>query len=218
MVTEVAERVEQVSVKLQQAISTFGHSGNGPFGADLHRFHVKSPLEISEIERFESQFEVTLPIDYRIFLCQVGDGGAGPAYGIFSLNTAVPYQRRSTPQDILKTPFPHRDSFNPFKDDDPYYDEIDRKLESGEITESEADWLMEYETSGTIALCHEGCGHLHRLVVSGPSRGEMWMDSTCSDQGYFSLQASFLDWYERWVDQILESKSGNWWFESKWFS
>ncbi len=204
---QVDEQVERISIKLQQAILYFGDKGHGPFGAEVHQFRVKPPLALSEIEAFEARFEVTLPLGYRMFLLRIGNGGAGPAYGLFSLDRALSYQRPELPLDILKTSFPHIDSF-----DDSFWDEVDRQVEIGEISESEADRMMDYETAGTIVLCHEGCGHLHRLVISGPSRGEMWMDSTCSDQGYFSLQVNFLDWYERWLDQVLNGKSGTWWF------
>ncbi len=217
MTTEVLKQVERVSIKLRKAVRTFDNGDRRAFGSESHQFRLRPPLSISEIEAFESRYEIKLPLDYRIFLCMIGNGGAGPAYGMLSLQSAVSYQRFEAPEDILKTPFPHEKSFNPLKDEDPFGDELERRLESSEITESEFDRMIEYETAGTLVLCDEGCGHLHRLVVTGPSHGEMWMDSTCSDQGYFSLQVGFLSWYERWLDQVVVGGAGTWWFESKWF-
>ena len=60
-----------------------------------------------------------------------------------------------------------------------------------------------YQTAGTLVLCHEGCGYLHLLVVTGPARGQMWLDGRCSDQGFVPLGVGFLDWYERWLDEAM---------------
>jgi hypothetical protein len=47
--------------------------------------------------------------------------------------------------------------------------------------------------------------------VTGPARGQMWMDGRCSDQGFFPLGVRFLDWYERWLDSTLAGGGGVWW-------
>src|SRR2546430_9677061 len=58
------------------------------FGADGHHFRLRAPLSGRELAEAEAQFGVRLPEQYRDFLRQVGAGGAGPFYGIFSLTKA----------------------------------------------------------------------------------------------------------------------------------
>lgn len=38
-----------------------------------------------------------------------------------------------------------------------------------------------------------------------------WIDSTASDQGYIQLGVSFIEWYEKWLDDLLEENDGLWW-------
>jgi hypothetical protein len=69
-------------------------------------------------------------------------------------------------------------------------------------------------TAGTLVLCHEGCGILHLLVVTGPTRGQMWVDDRCNEQGLFPLEVGFFDWYERWLDSTQAGGNGVWWHGS----
>ena len=55
------------------------------FGSDSHGFHTNPPLSVESVREFEAQHRVTLPQEYKGFLIQVGNGGAGPAYGLFKL-------------------------------------------------------------------------------------------------------------------------------------
>jgi hypothetical protein len=59
---------------------------NSRFGAAAHRYELNQPLAEPQVAAFEAQHGVTLPQAYRTFLLDVGDGGAGPFYGIFRLD------------------------------------------------------------------------------------------------------------------------------------
>lgn len=166
-------------------------------------------LSPGELAAFEARYGITLPSGYRSFLLQMGNGGPGPPYGLFSLEEGFAYYSEHKRLDFLKRPFPHTAAYNP--DEDPYWEELDRKTEAGEISEEEFDRLLDYVAAGTLIICHEGCGYMHRLVVTGPQRGMIWIDAQCSDQGLLPLNVSFLDWYERWLDNVLAGGSGAWW-------
>jgi len=56
------------------------------FGAAAHRYSLNPPLAESEVTAFEARHRLSLPEDYRDFLLEVGDGGAGPFYGLFRLD------------------------------------------------------------------------------------------------------------------------------------
>ena len=54
-------------------------------GAKTHRYRVKPCLEASRIEALECRYKIHLPEEYRRFLQEVSNGGAGPNHGLFSL-------------------------------------------------------------------------------------------------------------------------------------
>ncbi len=62
------------------------------FGADDHKYQLKPPISEERIAAFEARFDVSLPEGYRNFLLWAGDGGAGPFYGLYSLETSEPCQ------------------------------------------------------------------------------------------------------------------------------
>jgi hypothetical protein len=55
------------------------------FGADSHGFETFPTIDEATLLEFETIHGITLPVDYQRFLTEVGDGGAGPYYGIFRL-------------------------------------------------------------------------------------------------------------------------------------
>src|SRR5690349_2207322 len=53
------------------------------FGSGSHQYRLNPSLPVAVIEAFEERHGVSLPEDYRHFLAEIGDGGAGPYYGVF---------------------------------------------------------------------------------------------------------------------------------------
>lgn len=214
--TETARdsQLERVFVKLRSVIE----GGHRPFGSNGHEFYLNPPLSETEVSAFEREHQVELPSDYRTFITRIANGEAGPAYGMFPLAEALEAREYGRPDPLppnfLKTPFPHTDFFNPWET--PETQSVIEKWD--ELSTEERDRHFEYETAGTLVLCHEGCGYLHLLVVTGPTRGQMWIDGRVSDAGLFPLRIGFLDWYEKWLDSTLAGRSGNWWndLDLKW--
>jgi hypothetical protein len=193
----VDARVERIALKLRTA----ARGKFQPFGVETHAFRRGRRLTERQVEAFERRYAVKLPPEYRAFITRVANGGAGPAYGMYSLAGAVSEGPRDrVPDDFLRTPFPHTDAYNPFEDEDEDEDEED---------DEDEEYL--YQTAGTLVLCHEGCGILHLLVVTGRARGQVWVDDRCNDQGLFPLEVRFLDWYEKWLDNTLAGGNGIWW-------
>lgn len=180
-----------------------------PFGAEEHSFVLEPALNHTQVAEFETRWHVELPQEYRDFITKVGNGGAGPAYGMFSLSKAMSYRGMNLPADFLSSPFPYQSLYNPY--DDPNLTEYWQRSVSGDVTKDEYESRKLKEVAGTLVLCHEGCGYLHLLIVSGSARGQMWLDATVSDGGYVPLEVGFLDWYERWLDDALAGGEGTWW-------
>ena len=62
------------------------------FGADQHEYQLKPPASEEAVAAFEARFHVSLPEGYRDFLLWMGNGGAGPFYGLYRLGEAKPGQ------------------------------------------------------------------------------------------------------------------------------
>lgn len=61
------------------------------FGAARHRYQLRAPLAEAAVAAIEAASGVALPAAYRTFVTTIGDGGAGPYYGLWPL--AHPAQR-----------------------------------------------------------------------------------------------------------------------------
>lgn len=68
------------------------------------------------------------------------------------------------------------------------------------------DW-----TRGSIHTCDQGCTFVARLIVTGASRGRVFnLDAHCTRPPHFAKDASFIDWYERWLEQALAGEPALW--------
>jgi hypothetical protein len=160
-------------------------------GAEEHRYALRPPLDEAAVAAFEERHGVVLPAEYRGFLREVGDGGAGPYYGIYPLDGTGMHsfdrEERERPGH-LAAPFPHTAAWAPrWWGPDP---EID-----------EDAYYADEQTAGTLVVCHFGCGALFRLVVTGAERGRVWFDDRPSDGG-MTPGPGFRDWYLEWLRRL----------------
>jgi hypothetical protein len=200
-----SSRISGISEKLKAAKA----KDVWPFGAEEHRFCLEPVVTEPEVADFEALWRIQLPAEYREFITRISNGGAGPAYGLFPLDETLSNRGTKLPADFLLSPFPYQTLYNPYED--PNLAEYWERSRNGKVTKDEYEGRKLNEITGTLVLCHEGCGYLHLLVVSGAARGQMWLDATVSDGGYVPLGVGFLDWYERWLDSALVGGDGVWW-------
>ena len=156
------------------------------FGSAGHRYLLNQPLTEPEVTAFEARHGVSLPEDYRAFLLEVGDGGAGPFYGIFRLDRSdlpARYDDDLLPGFLAGT-FPHTLPWNELGDRSP---------------EAEDEYFDPAQIRGSLNLSHQGCGYMVRLVLNGPRRGTLWEDGRCSDMGITPFAPDFPTWYLRWL-------------------
>lgn len=140
------------------------------FGASEHRYRVNPPIDEQLLASFETEQHVVLPDDYKRFLVEVGDGGAGPHYGL------LPFGRSLGPGDIRK-PFPLTEAFTPDDSDD----------------------IQDRHFDGYLLLSSMGCGYWSFLVVTGPAAGTVWEDFLAGDGGLRPTGHSFASWYNAWL-------------------
>ena len=194
------------------------------FGAESHKYALNAPLTIKEVRAFEGKHQVTLPKEYVAFITQMGNGGAGPYYGVQTLENALNESLvypDSDSHNILSKPFPHTEAWACFDELDEIYERMEAAQEAGNIALEEAAFEEKYDliggpehNYGILNVCHFGCGIMMFLVVTGEERGNMWTDDRMNDSGIFPFEEmkvveriTFLDWYECWLNQnLLELK------------
>lgn len=177
------------------------------FGASRHKYRLNEPLSESTVSAFEKRFEITLPEDYRQFLILAGDGGAGPDYGLETLEDSLyadlDYKRDNEFMNPA-VPFPITEPWNM----DFVGDEKD--VDAYQLFEDE--YFDEKWRTGLLRICNSGCGVYTNLVVKGKEYGHIWIDARAGDGGiypYFGRteKTSFIEWYAHWlVDSLREMK------------
>lgn len=202
------------------------------FGAANHRYQLGPRADQETISVFEVEHGVRLPEDYRSFLTEVGNGGAGPCYGLLPLGSTGDHKYNA---GDLGKPFPYTAAWNVpqgwFKSlPDPWgergselprsWPSIDafiqavRALPVDEDAKRRREELTSWyfgsdHVNGTIPICHEGCGYYDLLVVRGPRYGTVWIDGRASDYGISPLLSpagdllSFEAWYFAWLQESL---------------
>ena len=192
------------------------------FGADAHRYELNPPLPVQQVAAFETQHRVKLPEDYRRFITEIGNGGAGPYYGVFRFgehddgDDFRPWDGGYLVGD-LSAEFPHQEEWNlpaafwarmPHPGPDIPVDEEDRMMEAWVKELDENYWNPEI-MRGAIPICHLGCAIRHWLVIHGRQRGFVWADDRVDNRGIAPLktdsrQLTFADWYTMWLRHPLK--------------
>ena len=128
------------------------------FGARAHGYRLNPPLAEAEAVAVEEKLGITLPAEYREFVTQVGDGGAGPGHGVYALRDVLAMGRKRW-RRATKFADPAQPFARPW-------------------TVTEAERFGGFPTHGLIALCETGCGGGYGLVVTGTERGRVWAHNT----------------------------------------
>lgn len=157
------------------------------FGADTHRYELAPALPETEIRAFEEAHGIDLPPEYRSFVAEVGNGPAGPGYGLMPLTIPRPEadEEWAVDGEWKEDRLPGRLAA-PFPLTEPLPGRI------GAPTD-ELTW-------GTLMLAEEGCGIFIRLVLTGPRAGEVWrIDPDWG--GFVPASRGFRAWYTEWLQQ-----------------
>ncbi len=190
--------IERIREKLQTLQQEGWEQYTEFFGVKHHRFLLNPCLSPAEIATFEEQHQITLPEEYRQFLLHIGNGGAGPFYGLDSLHqwdafvayfTDAPMPTNFLSAQPLLTPAYHM---------------------------QKEQWKVVRRAyprdayRGCIALCLQGCTYYGLLMVSGEHAGRIVYVDGDPQPPYFVSPVGFLAWYEGWLDELLSGKPSSW--------
>lgn len=182
------------------------------FGALSHEYRLLPPLSELEIAGFEQEHGVVLPAEYRLFLARVGNGGAGPYYGLTPLAAW-------RPDLLLVERYVEFDGDRPVMVDGkiveveigprPWLDRLADParpfLLEGPWPQRDSDVLPAQDAhpfDGCTFLCEMGDGYRCFLVITGSRAGEVWEDHThgVAFEAVRPTGLTFLAWYEQWLD------------------
>lgn len=188
------------------------------FGSEEHGYILNPTVPTDTIKQFEAKHNITLPSEYAAFLTTLGNGGAGPFYGLEPLENAIFDDLDFQHEDGLlnpSKPFLHTEAWNiefePTVSEEKNEKEFDRQYE--EFTNLYFDCE---QTNGVIAICNYGCGIILNLVVNGEEYGNVWTDDRGNNGGIYptiqlgeKVKINFLDWYELWLDNSISEMKIN---------
>ncbi|WP_198088133.1 SMI1/KNR4 family protein [Variovorax sp. E3] len=160
-------------------------------GAAVHRYELVAPVNPDALATFENHLGTRLPPEYREWITQVSDGGAGPMLGVFPLAKEAEDAAVDHAADF---PFTAAHPCAPAPED------------------SDEEWSSDIGKihRGVTFLANEGDGMYNLLVLRGPAAGQVWWHSYEHASATPILHPgtraplTFLDWYELWLERALD--------------
>ncbi len=171
------------------------------FGAKSHKYEFNDVVSMEEINTFEEKYCLKLPEEYVYFLTNVGNGGAGPHYGIYSLE-----QMESHNYHLGKVHFNLEEE--PFINKNLNIEEWNAHCESMENDDYyEANELK--TIGGVLIIGTRGCTYDNLLIITGEDRGKMiYMDwNEMADCPPAHINMTFGEWYLGFFQEIIQQNS-----------
>ena len=182
------------------------------FGADAHQYHLNPPVSEAEVLAFEQKYGVQLPECYRAFMLTIGDTKAkksdfiaGPYFGLYAFGTCVDELLYEKIETYLKAPC----NLSPDMTREEWDALTDPLLPSEEEEEEDDDKYFAERAKvfgGLLPLGSQGCTYEHALVLNGKYAGRVVNVDLDLAQPKFAFETNFLDWYERYLDEVISGQ------------
>lgn len=190
-------RVAELKIK-DAKLENFGAGDNPWYNMTGHHYEFGPVMSEEEVSALEKKIGTIFPEEYREYLKLAGNGGVGPAWGLWDTSYACPNDAvlEQCP-DFCSEEFPYTDSYaegayavlaNDFYHRGPYDDAF----------------------CGYIQLANYGHDMKAILIICGEQRGKMWLlDEPTSLTPFVQTRdgktvgVGFLDWYNNWLDEHL---------------
>jgi hypothetical protein len=203
--------------------------GFGVLGADSHEYALNPPATEGRVREVEGRWGFQVPADYRAFLREAGDGGAGPDHGLFPLGKMTAGGELVDWDGSIGDPaiaFAHTEAWNDTADLEATDPEEDAALQArfGHLRPEErwprvmtarrAFRAYYFEAgSGAIPIADAGCNLVYLLVVTGAEVGHVWFDARADGLGLSPVEAggrarvTFSEWYIDWLERSLAERA-----------
>ena len=175
------------------------------FGATSHKYQFNPVATMEEVMAFEEKYGLKLPEAYVAFLTKVGNGGAGPYYGLYSLKQVESYNSEWLHQDASRTPMIDKsltmEKWNAaISDDDELLDED---------ADEQWDEFMAGLYAGMLIIGTQGCTYDNVLMCKGSEAGKIVYIDWNLEKNYppFLTGMTFEEWYGRFFEEIIAGRS-----------
>jgi hypothetical protein len=148
------------------------------FGADYHDYELFSTLSAEELREVEDAWGARFPQELRAFYQEVGDGVAGPYYGV---NPSV--------------------RVTPYRPSEPYTEVATFRALASHASDDNYVTVNRDDLTGLFGVIDEGCGHEICVVTKGPHADEVIMLSI--EGSLHETGLTFHRFYEQWLDREL---------------
>jgi hypothetical protein len=179
-----------------------------------HGYRLREPVDPATLDRAERAIASPLPEGYRHFVTAIGDGGAGPYWGVVPLGEALD-RLEAFSGDLASLgrdcPLSADVDFGEVTGQPDDWDAHVARLESDAAYQAHYDRLTEEYSGplwldGRLPIIDYGCGDWFFLVVRGPRRGTVWVDSVDGGTGLYCLEVDFPTFYGRWLRHALSGE------------
>lgn len=192
-------QVERIKIKLKKVKNK--DSNYNVFGSEKFEYELNDVISMKELEEAEKELGLKLPEAFRVFVTELGNGGAGPYYGVYSIQSIVETDKGNCSKNpCCIYPDMSKECWNEIVKHVDYADE-----DYVEIPDEEFDVFLSKLYGGLLKFGTQGCEYDMYLVVEGEYTGRIiYTNDPCKNYPfYFVYGDNFLDWYERWLDEIL---------------
>ena len=172
------------------------------------------PATKQQITDFEQEIGMTLPIAFVRYLTELGNGGIGADYGIWSLDEIRQHNNSVAMQNTLSPMLDHSMTDTQWTEFAEKYASIDEKI--NETSNDECEQLTEQHlemqrkmTAGGIFISTSGCTMLSILMCRGNARGEVFvLDFDYMEQIYSEPHCcgKFEDWIINDLQERINKK------------
>lgn len=192
------------------------------FGAKKHRYKLNPVISLEEVRDFERRHKIKFPQGYVDFLTQVGNGGAGSDYGIYSLEEVE-----------FHNYYNHSNAFCHYtvvKDRPDYYtlpytiEGEDIMLNSQTTQEKWNEWYNKLKTfigddadynkiciqayNGLLEIVDSGCTYCVMLICDGDMYGEVTSFAHDLYMMPHPIHMSFEDWMIKHFENVVKKYKG----------
>jgi hypothetical protein len=155
----IQEQIQRIKVKLPLAQKK--DAGFKIFGASSHKYLLNPPISQEVLNAYEAKNNIVLPIEYKQFLTEIGNGGAGPYYGIYKLKEDAFDEYLSKPCHL-----------HPILTDEQWAS-LTEFSEQDDIDDEEYEIARNSLFQGMLHIGTQGCTYQMMLIVSGENRGRV---------------------------------------------
>ncbi len=212
----MSDKIENLKNKLSRLVSL--DKSFEVFGSESHKYKLNPCLSEAEVENLEAKYKITLPNEFREFLLKVGNGGAGPGYGLIGIDSVELAKIELLGSDFLSSPFCLDGEWN------------DLDLLQNRNGDSPDAYYDSKLVQGSLLVAEYGCGIEARLVITGTQSGKIWIDDRVGEGGIYPLTnhcaaffhddpdiednlyesveevkeaLSFYEWYDNWLNRSI---------------